>query len=59
LYKSFSELCVFAKLYWLIKICLNKTYTKIWIGLHLSGTFPIQDGVEQDVLITIRFSILL
>jgi len=40
----------------LIKICLNEMYTKIWIGLHLSDTFPIQDSPEQDVFSTILFS---
>jgi len=41
LYKSFSESCVFTKRCRLIKLCLNETYTKIWIGLHLSDTFTI------------------
>jgi len=34
-------------------------YTKILICLHLSYTFPMQDGLEQDVFITILFPILL
>ena len=59
MYKSFSELLVFIKVYRLIKICLNETYTRILIGLCLCDTFPIQDGLEQDVFITILFPILL
>jgi hypothetical protein len=30
------------KLVRLIKMCLNKTYSKISIGRHLSDMFPIQ-----------------
>jgi hypothetical protein len=31
----------------LIKMCLNETYGKIHIGKHLSGTFPIKNGLKQ------------
>jgi hypothetical protein len=29
-------------------MCLNDTYSKIRIGKHLSGAFPIQNGLKQD-----------
>jgi len=35
------------KLVRLIKMCLNQTYSKVWVGRHLSDTFPIQNGVKQ------------
>jgi hypothetical protein len=31
----------------LIKMCLNKTYSKICIGKHLSHIFPLQNGLKQ------------
>jgi hypothetical protein len=35
------------KLVRLIKICLNKTYSNIHIGKHLSDMCPIQNGLKQ------------
>jgi hypothetical protein len=35
------------KLVRLIKMCLNKTYSKVRIGKHLSDNFPIQNGLKQ------------
>jgi hypothetical protein len=31
----------------LIKMCLNETYSKIRTGKHLSGAFPIKNGLKQ------------
>jgi hypothetical protein len=31
----------------LIKMCLNKTYSKVHTGKHLSDNFPIQNGLKQ------------
>jgi hypothetical protein len=28
-------------------MCLNKTYSKVCVGKHLSDTFPIQNGLKQ------------
>jgi hypothetical protein len=28
-------------------MCLNETYSKVRIGKHLSGSFPIQNGLKQ------------
>jgi hypothetical protein len=39
------------KLVRLIKMCLNETYSKVRIGKHLSGSFPIQNGLKQDALL--------
>jgi hypothetical protein len=38
------------KLVSVIRMCLNKTYTIVCIGKHLSDTFPIQNGLQQDAL---------
>jgi hypothetical protein len=35
------------KLVRLIKMCLNKTYSKVRIGKHLSEGFLIQNGLKQ------------
>jgi hypothetical protein len=35
------------KLVRLIKMCLNETYSKVHIGKHLSGSFPIQNSLKQ------------
>jgi hypothetical protein len=35
------------KLVWLTKMCLNETYSKVCIGKHFSGRFPIQNGLKQ------------
>jgi hypothetical protein len=40
----------------LMKMCLNETYSKIRIGKHLSGAFPIQNGLKQgDALSLLLF----
>jgi hypothetical protein len=35
------------KLVGLIKMYLNKTYSKVRTGKHLSDSFPIQNGLKQ------------
>jgi hypothetical protein len=35
------------KLVRLIKMYLNETYSKVRIGKHLSGNFPIQNSLTQ------------
>jgi hypothetical protein len=35
------------KLIRLIKMCLNETYSKVHIGIHLSENFPIKNGLKQ------------
>jgi hypothetical protein len=43
----------------LIKMCLNKTYSKAHIGKHLSYKFSIQNGLKQEILYHHCFSTLL
>jgi hypothetical protein len=49
------------KLVRLIKICLNETSSKVSIvniGQHLSGMFPIQNGLKQgDALLTLLYNL--
>jgi hypothetical protein len=44
------------KLVRLIKICLNETYSRVWVGRHLSDMFPIKIGLKQgDALSALLF----
>jgi len=47
LYNIIIEFCIPMKLIRLIKMCLNQTYSRVWVGRHLSDMFPIQNGVKQ------------
>jgi hypothetical protein len=47
LYNNLIDTGVPMELVWLIKMCLNKTYSKVRKGKHLSVTFPIQNGLKQ------------
>ena len=31
----------------LIKMCLNETYSRFWVGKHLSDMFPVKNGLKQ------------
>jgi hypothetical protein len=40
-------------------MCLNETYSKICIGKHLSGAFPIKNGLKQGDSESLCFSAFL
>jgi hypothetical protein len=41
-------------------MCLNETYSRIHIGKHLSGAFPIKNGLKQgDALSPLLFNFAL
>jgi hypothetical protein len=41
-------------------MCLNKTYSKVCIGKHLSDSFPIQNALERgDALSPLLFNVAL
>jgi len=31
----------------LIKMCLNETYSRVWVSKYLSDIFPIKNGLKQ------------
>ena len=33
-----------------MKLCLNKTYSTVQVGKHMSDNSPIKNGVQQDEL---------
>jgi hypothetical protein len=60
LYNIQLEFGIHEKLLRLIKMCLNKTYSKVHIGRLLSDTFPIQNGLKQrDALSPLLFNFML
>jgi len=45
------------KLLRLIKMLLHKTYSRIWVGKHLSDVFPMRNGLKQgDSLLSLLFN---
>jgi hypothetical protein len=30
-----------------MKMCLNETYSRVWVGKHLSDRFPIKNDLKQ------------
>jgi hypothetical protein len=47
LYNIFTEFGVPLKLVYLIKMCLNETYSRVWVDKYLSDRFPIKNGLKQ------------
>jgi len=42
-----------------MKVCMNETYSRVWVGKHLSDMFPIRNGLKQgDVLSLLLFNLL-
>ena len=53
-----TEFGVRMKLFRLIVICSNETYSKARISIYLSDTFNIRNGLKQgDAFITIHFQL--
>jgi hypothetical protein len=60
LYNIQLEFNIPKKLVRLIKMCLNKTYSKVRIGKLLSDKFPIQNGLKQgDAVSPMLFNFVL
>ena len=46
------------KLVRLIKMCINETYSIIWVGKHLSDMFPVRNGLKQgDTVLALLFNL--
>jgi len=57
LYNILIEIGIAMKLAGLIKMCLNKTYSRVRVGKHLSNMFPIKNGLKQgDALSPLLFN---
>jgi hypothetical protein len=56
LYNILIEFGIAKKLVRLIKMCLSETCSRVWVGKHLSDTFPIKNGLKQgDALSPLLF----
>jgi hypothetical protein len=51
------EFGVTMKLVRLIKMCFNKMYSNVPTGKRMSETFPIQNGLKEDVLSSLAFQL--
>jgi len=56
LYNILTEFGISVNLVRLIKICLNATYSTVWVGKHLSGIFPVQNGLKQGDALSLLLS---
>jgi hypothetical protein len=59
LYNPLIEFEVPMKVFQLIRMCLNETYSKDCIGKHLSDSLPIQNGLKQGPLSPLLFNFAL
>jgi sorting nexin-29 len=60
LYNILIEFGIPSKLVRLIKMCLSETYSRVWVGTHLSDTLPIKNGLKQgDALSPLLFNFAL
>jgi hypothetical protein len=59
-YNILIEFGIPMKLIRLIKMCLSETCSRIWVGKHLSGAFPIMNGVKLgNALLPLLFNFAL
>jgi hypothetical protein len=57
LYNILIEFSIPMRLVRLIKMCLSEMYSRVWVGKHLSDTFPIKNGLKQgDALSPLLFN---
>jgi hypothetical protein len=47
LYNIFNEFGILLKMVRLIKMCLSETYSRVWVGKHLSDMFSFKNGLKQ------------
>ena len=57
LYNILIEFGIPMKLARLIKMCLIETYSRVWVGIHVSYMFPIRNSFKQgDALSPLLFN---
>jgi len=57
LYNTIIESDIYMKHVRLIKMCLNETYSGVWVDKHLSDMFPIKNSLKHgDVLSSLLFN---
>jgi len=60
LYNILIEIGIHMKLVRLIKMYLNETYSRVWVGKHLSDIFHSRNGLKQgDALTPLLFNFTL
>ena len=60
LYNILIEFGIPMKLVRLIKMCHNETYSRTWVGKHLSDIFPVRNGLKQgDGVLALLFNFAL
>ena len=57
LYNILTEFGIPMKLVRLIRMCVNETCSRDWMGKHLSDVFPFKNGLKQgDALLPLIFN---
>jgi len=46
LYNIITEFVITVNMVRQIKLCLNATYSRVWVGRHLFEMFHFQDGLK-------------
>ena len=60
LYNILAEFGIAMKKVRLLKMCLNGIFSGVRVGTHLSGTFPVENGLKQgDALKQLLFNLAL
>ena len=59
MYIILIEFGILMKLVRLIKMCMNETCSRVWVGKNLCDMFPIRNGLKQDALLPSLFNIAL
>jgi hypothetical protein len=59
LYNIHNEFYIPMKQVRVIKMCLNETCSRVWVGKNLSDMFPTRNGLKHQDSLSLLFSTLL